>query len=158
MHKRSVEVAVGIFFILGILALAILALRVSGLSDFNALGKGYSITAEFENVGGLKPRARVSIAGVPVGRVVAIEFDRKYYVARVKMVINSEVNNIPSDSTASILTSGLLGDNYVGLSPGFSQDFYKSGDNIPAERTTRALVLEDLISRFLAGQASGLKD
>lgn len=156
MQKRTIEIAVGIFFLLGILAFAMLAIKVSGLSGVY-IENGYVLTAEFENVGGLKARARVSIAGVPVGRVESIEFDNQNYVAKVSIIINDDVKNIPNDTTASILTSGLLGDNYIGLTPGFSTTYLKPGDHIPLENTNKAIVLEDLISKFFAGQASGLK-
>ncbi len=157
MQKRTIEIAVGVFFLLGILAFAMLALQVSGISKIYNLKEGYKITADFENIGGLKPRARVTIAGVAVGRVVAINYDPKTYVARVTIVMDNNVNNIPDDTSASILTSGLLGDNYIGLSPGFSDNFYKEGDHIPVENTSKAVVLEELVSKFLSSQASGLK-
>ncbi len=157
MQKRTIEIAVGVFFLLGILAFAMLALQVSGISKMCALKEGYKITADFENIGGLKPRARVTIAGVAVGRVVGINYDPKTYVARVTIFIDNNVNNIPDDTSASILTSGLLGDNYIGLSPGFSEHFYKEGDHIPVENTSKAVVLEELVSKFLSSQASGLK-
>jgi len=158
MHKRSVEISVGLFFLAGIVAFALLALKISGLTSFYTANQGYMLTAEFENIGGLKPRARVSMAGVPIGRVVAIHFDPKTYVAQVKMRVDSTVNTIPNDTTASILTSGLLGDNYIGLTPGYSEEYYKPNDNIPIEKTTKALVLEDLISRFLSSKASGFEE
>jgi len=157
MHKRTIEIAVGFFFLLGILAFAMLALQVSGISKIYGLQEGYKITADFENIGGLKPRARVTIAGVAVGRVVAINYDPKDFVARVSIVIDNKVTNIPDDTSASILTSGLLGDNYIGLSPGFSEQFYKEGSHIPVENTSKAVVLEELVSKFLSSQASGLK-
>lgn len=157
MQKRTIEIAVGVFFLLGILAFAMLALQVSGISKICSLKEGYKITADFENIGGLKPRARVTIAGVAVGRVVAINYDPKTYVARVTIFMDNNVNNIPDDTSASILTSGLLGDNYIGLSPGFSDHFYKEGDHIPVENTSKAVVLEELVSKFLSSQASGLK-
>ncbi|MBN9288427.1 MAG: outer membrane lipid asymmetry maintenance protein MlaD [Gammaproteobacteria bacterium 39-13] len=156
MQKRTIEIAVGIFFLLGIAAFAVMAIKVSGLSEiYNA--SGYTITAEFENIGGLKPRARVSIAGVAVGRVVSIDFDDKSYLAKVTLNIDNSVRNLPDDTSASILTAGLLGDNYIGLSPGFSDNFLKPGSNIPLENTNKAVVLEELVSKFFAGQASGLK-
>ncbi len=157
MQKRTTEIAVGFFFLLGILAFSMLAIQVSGISRICNLEKGYKITADFENIGGLKPRARVTIAGVAVGRVTAINYDPKDYVARVSIMIDDKVNNIPDDTSASILTSGLLGDNYIGLTPGFSENFYKEGDHIPVENTSKAVVLEELVSKFLSSQASGLK-
>lgn len=157
MQKRTIEIAVGIFFLLGIAAFTMLALRVSGLTDVYVAREGYYITAFFENVGGLKPRARVTIAGVTVGRVISIDFDQKAYLARVKIFVNDKINNIPDDTTANILTSGLLGDNYIGLTPGFSNKFFKAGDKIPVESTNKAIVLEELVSKFMSNQASGFK-
>lgn len=156
MQKRGIEISVGIFFLIGIAAFIMLAMKVSGLSDINMTKDGYEVTAEFANIGGLKPRARVTIAGVAVGRVVAIHFDNQYYLAKVSILFDKEINNIPDDSKASILTAGLLGDNYIGLTPGFSEQFFKNGDHIPVENTNEAVVLEELISKFLSGQASGL--
>lgn len=156
MQKRTIEITVGLFFLIGIAALAMLAIRVSGLDDIG-YEEGYDITAYFENVGGLKARARVSIAGVQVGRVVAIDFDKKDYNARVKILLDNKINNIPDDTTASILTSGLLGDNYVSLTPGFSDKFFKAGDHILVENTNKAIVLEEMVSKFLSNQASGFK-
>lgn len=157
MQRRTIEIAVGVFFLMGIAAFTLLAFRVSGLSDVYVAREGYTITADFENIGGLKPRARVTIAGVTVGRVISIDFDKKSYVARATIYLNDKVNNIPDDSNASILTAGLLGDNYIGLTPGFSTVFFKEGDHIGIDRTTKAVVLEELISKFLSGQASGFK-
>ncbi len=156
MQKRTIEIAVGLFFLLGIAAFMMMAIKVSGLSEIYVTD-GYPLKAEFENVGGLKPRARVSIAGVPIGRVVSIDFNDEKYVAVVTLIIDKSVSNLPDDTTASILTSGLLGDNYIGLSPGFSTEFLKSGDNIPLENTNKAVVLEELVSKFFSSQASGLK-
>lgn len=154
MQKQVVEFSVGVFFLLAIGALIVLALEVSGLSDIYQRKDGYMLTADFENVGGLKPKARVAMAGVSVGRVVAIDFDRTDYMARVTMRIDKNVNNLPEDTKASILTAGLLGDNYIGLTPGFSDQYFKAGSHIPLENTNRALVLEDLVSKFLAQKAS----
>ncbi len=156
MQKRMVEIAVGIFFLLGIAAFAILALQVSGLRDIYHKQEGYALSAEFINVGGLKPRAKVTIAGVEVGRVVSIKMDPRTHYALVKMRIEDEVNNIPDDSDARILTAGLLGDNYIGLEPGQSETFYKPGAMIPVEDTYEAIILEKLIDKFVAGKASKL--
>lgn len=157
MCKRTIEIAVGLFFLLGIAAFIMLAVKVSGLGHLYDVNQGYEISADFENVGGLKPRARVTIAGVTVGRVLSIDFNQKDYLAQVKIRLNSEVTDIPVDTTASILTAGLLGDNYIGLTPGFSEQFFKEGTHIPVGQTNKAVVLEELISRFVAGQASGLR-
>ncbi len=156
MHKRTVEIAVGIFVLLGMLALLMLAVKVSGLSDIYESKEGYKITAEFTNVGGLKPRAKVSMAGVAIGRVLSIEFDKNSFYAKVHMIIEQQFNNIPEDSQASIMTAGLLGDNYLGLSPGVEDDVLVDGSVIEVGNTNQALVLEDLISKFFSSKASGL--
>lgn len=158
MQKRTLELSVGLLFLLGILAFVILALKVSGLGQSFRYNDGYTITAEFENIGGLKPRARVTIAGVAVGRVTAIRFDTKDYLAEVAIRIDSAINNIPDDSRASILTAGLLGDNYIALTPGFSEQYFKSGDHIAVENTSKAIVLEELVSKFVANKASGFSE
>lgn len=158
MEKRTVEMTVGLFFLMAIGAFVMLALKVSGLGQSLSLGEGYTITAEFENIGGLKPRARVTVAGVSIGRVTSIDFDPKGYLARVSIRLDEKVTNIPDDSRASILTSGLLGDNYIALTPGFSETYFKAGDQIVVENTNKAIVLEELVSKFLANQASGLSD
>ncbi len=156
MQKRTIEIAVGLFFLLGIAAFMMMAIKVSGLSEIY-VKDGYALKAEFENVGGLKPRARVSIAGVPIGRVISIDFNDEKYVAEVTLIIDNAVSNLPTDTTASILTAGLLGDNYIGLNPGFNQEFLKAGDSIPLENTNKAVVLEELVSKFFSSQASGIK-
>ena len=156
MQKRTVEIAVGLFVLFSIISLMLLAIKVSGLSDLYESRDGYTLSANFENVGGLKPRARVTIAGVQVGRVIGIKFDQEAYLARVTMIINRNINNLPNDSKASILTAGLLGDNYIGLLPGFSDEVFEQGSHILVENTESAVILEELISKFVAGQASGL--
>lgn len=158
MRKRTVEIWVGIFFLLGIISLSLLAVRVSGLLDVYQFEEGYNLTVEFDNIGNLKPRAKVTMAGVPIGRVTGINFDKKNYVARVTLLINQDVNNIPDDSQASILTAGLLGDNYVGFSPGQSPDFFKANEVISTASTNGAIVLEELIAKFFSSQASGYKE
>ena len=156
MQRRTIEIGVGIFMLLGIGAFVMLALKVSGLDDIYNNDKGYIITAHFENVGGLKPRARVTIAGVAVGRVLAIEFDKEYYLAKVTLSIDKDVDNLPDDTVASILTAGLLGDNYISLNPGSNETLLKANGHIGVENTYQAVVLEELLSKFLAGQASGI--
>jgi phospholipid/cholesterol/gamma-HCH transport system substrate-binding protein len=158
MQKRTIEIAVGIFFLMGIASFIMLAIKVSGLGDVYVSNEGYTITADFENIGGLKPRAKVTIAGVSIGRVTAIDFDPKEYLARVTIFIDSKANNIPDDTKASILTAGLLGDNYIGLTPGFSEHYFKEGSHISQENTNKAVVLEELVSKFVSGQASGYKE
>ncbi len=158
MRKRIVEITVGIFFLMGIAALTILAVRVSGLNDVYQSKNGYTLTVEFDNIGSLKPRSKVTMAGVPIGRVTCIDFDKENYVARVKLFIKEEINNIPDDSQASILTAGLLGDNYIGFTPGQSTTFYKPEQMISTANTSGAVVLEELIAKFVSGQASGYKE
>ena len=157
MAKRTIEITVGLFMLAGLVALLMLALRVSGLSDVYSGKDGYIVYANFDNVGGLKPRARVSIAGVPVGRVLDINFNEKDYSARVKLLIYQDVDEIPDDTQASILTAGLLGDNYIGLNPesAWSDKYLKDGSEIVRENTHSAVILEELISKFVSGRASG---
>ena len=157
MKMRTVEITVGAFMIAGILSLLMLALQVSGLSYFFKEEPGYRVQAEFSNIGGLKVRAKVSLAGVVVGRVVKIGLEPETFNATVWIAINpNRVDKLPIDTHASILTAGLLGDNYISLTPGFNDtQFLKEGDIIPVGSTDSAVILEQLISKFLAGQASG---
>jgi phospholipid/cholesterol/gamma-HCH transport system substrate-binding protein len=158
MRKRFIDITVGIFFLMGIAALTALAIRVSGLNDVYQSREGYTLIAEFDNIGGLKPRAKVTMAGVSIGRVTSIEFDKDNYVAKVTLFIKEEINNIPDDSQASILTAGLLGDNYIGFSPGQSQSYFQPDQMISVASTNSAVVLEELISKFVSGQASGYQE
>ena len=150
MPCKPLEILVGLFVSLCIAALFFLALQVSNYSDLQDNGS-YTVNAHFENVGGLKIKALVSMAGVPIGRVTEISFDSDNYDALVKIRIDARYNNLPSDTSASILTSGLLGDKYIGLTPGGLDEFLQEGDNI--ELTQSALVLERLISQFLFNSA-----
>lgn len=152
MKMRHIELMVGVFILLGILALILMALRVSGIS-LQQSGQTYKIKAQFENLGGLTERAKVSMAGVNIGRVSKIYLDPKYYSAVVEMEINgSQMSTLSTDSSAAILTSGLLGEKYIGISAGAGEEFLEDGDWI--EDTQSALVLEDLISRFLFSKTS----
>ncbi len=144
-NKGVVEFLVGIFLLLGIAGLVFLAFQVSGLTQ-RSMSHGYVITADFDNVGGLKVRAPVEIAGVVVGRVMDIELDPQTYKAVATLLIYNQFS-IPSDSTASILTQGLLGSNYLGISPGYAPTNLKSGDTV--QRTNSALILEQLISQLV---------
>lgn len=148
---RSVEIWVGVFVALGLLALFFVAMEVSNLSEFSASRDSYRIQAHFGNIGGLKVRAQVSMAGVTVGRVERISFDEKNYEAVVDMRIEPAFKTLPTDTSASILTAGLLGEQYIGLSAGGSDDFLKDGDKI--ELTQSAMILEQLISKFLFNKA-----
>lgn len=146
MRERTVEVIVGLFMLAGIVALLVLALKVSGLSSYVG-GGGYLVTANFDNIGSLKPRAPVTIAGVRVGEVTDIHLDQGSFRAVVTMQLNPDENKIPTDTSASIFTQGLLGANYISLNPGFNQVFLKNGDKIGD--THPALILENLIGQFL---------
>lgn len=150
-NMRIIETAVGVFIALGLAALVMLALQVSNISAF-AEQDGYEITARFENIGGLKARSPVTMAGVRIGRVVGIEFDQDRYQALVRMHIGAQYNKLPVDTSASIYTSGVLGENYVGLEAGAEEDMLKGGDEITI--TQSAMVLESLIGRFLYQKAA----
>jgi len=153
MHiSRSIEIVVGFFVMLGFVAMFFLSMEVSNLSGVSG-DKGYDITASFENVGSLKVRAPVAMAGVNVGRVTAINFDPETFEAVVTMSIEAKYNQLPSDSNASILTAGLLGEQYVGLEPGGEDEMLKEGSQL--ELTQSALVLEQIIGQFLFSGESG---
>ncbi len=146
MQTRTLEIGVGLFLLAGLLALLLLALRVSGLSVSGG-DQTYKLYAYFDNIAGLTVRAKVTMAGVTIGKVTAIDLDRDSYMGRVTMQIDSDVDNLPEDSTASILTAGLLGEKYIGLSIGGEEAVLKEGGTI--RDTQSALVLEDLIGKFL---------
>ncbi len=153
IKMKTMEITVGLFVMLGFAALFYLAMQVSNLNAFGVSNMdGYSVTAQFENVGSLKVGAPVTVAGVRVGRVTAIGIDRKTQEAAVKLTISSEYNDIPLDTGASILTSGLLGEQYVGLEPGGEEKVLKEGDKI--NLTQSALVLEKIISQVLFSRAA----
>ncbi|MCK2182605.1 outer membrane lipid asymmetry maintenance protein MlaD [Halomonas getboli] len=150
-RSKTMELGVGLFMLAGILGLLFLALRVSGLS-LEPPGDDFHLEANFANVGGLKPRARVTMAGVTVGRVESIDFDPEWYDARVVLTLDDELEDkLPEDSTAAILTSGLLGEQYVGLSVGGAPNTLADGDRI--RDTQSALVLEELIQQFVSNMA-----
>jgi len=151
--SRLLEIWVGLFIVLGLLALLFLALQVSHLAEFAPSEKSYPLTARFENIGALRVRAPVSIAGVTIGRVSHIGYDQQAYEAVVEMRIEPAYSRLPTDTSASILTSGLLGEQYIGLSPGGADEYLKGGDRI--ELTQSAFVLEQMISRFLFNKAEG---
>lgn len=151
MRMRTLELTVGAFMLAGILALVFLALRVSGLS-MESSEETYRIKAKFENIGGLTPRAKVTMAGVVIGRVSNIYLDHDDFVGVVEMDIYKSVNNLSVDSSASILTAGVLGEKYIGLMVGAEDDNLKEGDEIV--NTQSALVLEDLIAKFVVGKVS----
>lgn len=146
MQMRSIEIIVGAFMLAGIISLAVLAIRVSGF-NVGAETNTYSLYARFENIGGLVRRSKVSIGGVVIGRVAEITLDQETYTALVRMEIDRDVQTISTDTTAAILTDGLLGGKYIGLSLGAEEEFLVSGDEITD--TQSAIVLEELIGKFL---------
>lgn len=153
MHNsKTVEIIVGLFVALGIAALFMLAMKVSNLSTFSGEG-GYVITARFENIGGLKVRSPVTVAGVRVGRISDISFDNNTYEAVVSMNISSDYNTLPTDTSASIFTAGLLGEQYVALEPGGDEKYLQQGGEV--RLTQSAIVLEQVIGQFLYSQAEG---
>ena len=141
---------VGIFVVAGMAALVILAFKVGNMSSMGS-SETYEISANFDNIGGLKPRAPIKSAGVVVGRVTSIEFNNERFTAKVKMAVEKNFK-FPKDTTASILTSGLLGEQYIGLEGGGDDQMLKAGDSI--RLTQSAVVLEKLISQFLFDKAA----
>ncbi len=158
LQTRTLEVSVGIFIALGFAALLVLAIKVSNFNVFGDLNanNSYQITAKFTNVGSLKTGAPVTIAGVRVGRVGAIGIDKASQEALVTLNIENSHRDIPADTSASILTAGLLGEQYVGLEPGGDETLLKNGDQITL--TQSALVLEKIIGEFLFSKAAEGKD
>jgi len=142
---------VGVFIAGGMAALFMLAMKVSNLSTSTETG-GYEVTAKFQNVSGLKVRSAVMASGVTVGRVTQISYDPKSYDAVVTMHIGDKYKTFPSDTSASILTSGLLGEKYVGLEPGGDETVLKNGDTI--QITQSAIILEQMIGQLLYSKAS----
>ncbi len=151
MRTRTLEMAVGLFLVAGFVALFFLAIKVSGLSDETSR-PSYRLYASFQNAGGLTVRAKVTMAGVAIGRVSGITLDPKTLKAKVALDIYKDVNSIDNDSVASILTAGLLGEKYIGIVPGAGDETLKDGDEI--EQTQSSLVLEDLIGKFLSSMAN----
>jgi len=151
MNKRSTEIFVGLFVVLGVMALLFLALKAANLASFTSGGNTYTVQARFDNIGGLKARAPVRSAGVNVGRITGITLDRVTFQGVVTMDLNADMT-FPKDSSAKILTAGLLGDQYIGLEPGGSEQNLAAGDVIA--QTQSAVVLENLISQFLFSRAA----
>lgn len=148
---RTVEVSTGLFVLLGFASLFFLVTQITS-RELSVDGKSYEVQAQFENVGSLKPGAAVSMAGVTVGRVDSISFDQQVYKAVVRMRINSAFDRIPKDSDAAIMTSGLLGGQYIGITAGGGEEFLRQGDRI--ELVQDALVLENLINQLAASFAN----
>lgn len=151
--KRLVEIWVGVFMALGFVGLFFLAMQVSNLGTAYS-GDTFSVDARFDNIGGLKVKAPVTIAGVEVGRVTGIHYDAEDFRAVVEMAIQSRyLDRIPDDTFAKILTAGLLGEQYIGLDPGGSEDTLADGSEIGV--TQSALVLEELISLLMYDKGKG---
>lgn len=146
VSQRQIEISVGLFILLMLLAFSLLALKVSGLATILPQ-KSYMITALFDDIGGLKLRSAVKIGGVTIGEVSKIELDPETFKAKVSMRIWDQYNDIPDDSSARILTAGLLGDNYIALTPMYNKTALKNGSQI--QYTNSAMVLEKLIGQFM---------
>ena len=151
MERTALDLWVGLFVVAGIAALVVLALKVGNLSTYN-VSESYQLQAHFVNIGGLKPQASIKSAGVLVGRVTGITLDTERYEAKVLMSIDKRYQ-FPKDTFANILTSGLLGEQYIGLIPGGDSEMLKASDEI--KKTQSAVVLEDLIGKFLYSKAEG---
>ena len=151
MHSRSLEIVVGIFVCLGVAAIFVLTFRVASANTVTS-GPTYAVHAKFDNIGSLSNGASVKLAGVRIGRVTGITIDPATFEADVWMSIGAEHNNIPVDSSAKILTAGLLGEQYVGLEPGGSDHNLKTGDEM--KFTQSAFILENLLGQLLVSMSA----
>ena len=149
MERTTVDLWVGIFVVAGIAALVMLAMKVGNLGTYN-VSEAYQVHAYFSNIGVLKPKASIKSAGVLVGRVTDITLDTERYEAKVVMSLDKRYQ-FPKDTFANILTSGLLGEQYIGLVPGGDDQMLKNGEQL--KMTQSAVVLEDLIGKFLYSKA-----
>ena len=150
MERTTLDLWVGMFVVAGVAALVMLAMKVGNLGTYN-VSDTYQVHAYFSNIGGLKPKASIRAAGVLVGRVTGISLDTNRYEANVVMSLDKRYQ-FPKDTFANILTSGLLGEQYIGLMPGGDTEMLKNGDQI--KQTLSAMVLEDLISKFMYSKAA----
>jgi len=150
MNTRNIEILVGAFVVLAVIAMVMLSLKVSNLASYGDDDDAYEIQAQFDNIGGLKERSPVSAGGVRVGKVSAITYNNKEFTAVVTMQIEGGYE-FPVDTSASILTAGLLGEQYVGLEPGGDEENLVAGGEI--DITQSALVLEQVIGQFLYSKA-----
>jgi phospholipid/cholesterol/gamma-HCH transport system substrate-binding protein len=149
-QSRAIDISTGLFVLLGFAAIAFLVTQITS-REIGIGGNSYRLHAQFENVGGLKVGAPISMAGVTIGRVERIGYDMDLLKATVTLRIDGQYNHIPNDSDASIFTAGLLGGQYIGISPGGSEDYFVDGDSV--EFVQDAIVLENLISKYLFSQA-----
>lgn len=154
MQRQWVEIIVGLFVIAGVVALLFLSLKVSNLNSVTVTDP-YQVSARFDNIGSLKVRAPVTMAGVKIGRVNSIRLDSLSYQAEVVMDVSGEYKQLPVDSSASINTQGLLGEQFVSLEPGGQQEYLVNGDRI--RLTQSAVVLENLIGELLFSNTQGAK-
>jgi phospholipid/cholesterol/gamma-HCH transport system substrate-binding protein len=150
--NRAVEFTAGLFVLLGFLAMGFLIVKASNSQAYWGGSTGYELKARFSDIGSLKVRAPVTMAGVAIGRVTSIDFDPTTYQAVVTLRVSSEFTTLPMDTSASILTAGILGEKYIGLEPGADLEHLKDGDEITF--TQSAIVLENLISKYLFSKAS----
>ncbi len=146
MNTKSTEILVGLFMAIGLASLFMLAMKVSNLNIYNN-DEGYEITANFDDISGLKVKSPVTMSGVRIGRVSDITFDSEIFEAVVKIRIESQYKTLPKDTSASIYTAGLLGEKYIGLEAGGDEENLQQGDKL--KLTQSSLVLEKLISRFV---------
>ena len=149
-QSRAIDVSTGLFVLLGMTAIVFLVTQITN-REFSLRSDSYRLTAQFENIGGLKAGAPVSMSGVTIGRVESIGYDMNQFKAVVTLRIDAAYDRIPNDSDASIYTAGLLGGQYIGITPGNSEDVYRDGDTV--EFVQDAIVLEKLISKYLFSQA-----
>ncbi|MDO9010236.1 MAG: outer membrane lipid asymmetry maintenance protein MlaD [Gallionella sp.] len=150
MERTTLDLWVGMFVVAGMAALVMLAMKVGNLGTYN-VSESYQVHAYFSNIGGLKVQASIRSAGVLVGRVTAITLDTERYEARVVMNLDNRYQ-FPKDTFANILTSGLLGEQYIGLMPGGDEEMLKNGEEL--KQTQSAMVLEDLIGKFMYSKAA----
>ncbi|PPD31115.1 MAG: outer membrane lipid asymmetry maintenance protein MlaD [Methylomonas sp.] len=151
-HSKTQDTMVGLFVAIGIAALFYMALQISNLGSYSS-SDSYTISARFQNSGGLKVKSAVSVAGVKIGRVSSIKLDNESHEAVVEMHIDAQYNNLPDDSSASIYTAGLLGEQYISIDPGSSEEFLK--DKSTLDITSSAIVLEEMIGKFMLNKAEG---
>jgi phospholipid/cholesterol/gamma-HCH transport system substrate-binding protein len=149
-QSRAIDVSTGLFVLLGLVAIVFLVTQISN-REFSLTETAFRLKAQFENIGGLKTGAPVKIAGVTIGRVESIDYDMQLLKAIVTLRIDQRYDEIPNDSDASIFTAGLLGGQYIGISPGGSEEYFKDGDQVAFVQD--AIVLENLISKYLFSQA-----
>lgn len=151
-HSKTQDTLVGLFVASGIAALFYMALQISNLGTY-ASDDSYTVIARFQNSGGLKVKSPVSVAGVRIGRVSSITLDKATHESVVEMRIESKYDNLPTDSGASIYTAGLLGEQYISLDPGSSEEFLKNKSTL--DITSSAIVLEEMIGKFMMNKAEG---